>query len=61
MSWLTIRVKYIEKNKEKHEKLVLLPNSILTNMLYNEVIDLIKLKIEEEATNPVNVYSIKVV
>lgn len=61
MSWLTIRVKYIEKNKEKHEKLVLLPNSILTNMLYNEVIDLIKLKIEEEATKPVNVYSIKVV
>lgn len=61
MSWLTVRVKYIEKSNEKHEKLVLLPHSILSYMLYSEVIELIKLKVEEEAIGNVNVYSIKVV
>lgn len=61
MSWLTVKVKYIESNKEKHEKIVFLPNSILSTMLYSEVIELIKLKVEEDTQKQIKVYSIKVV
>lgn len=61
MSWLTLRVKYVTEYNQKHQRLVLLPRSILGTMSYNDVLDLIKLKINEEAGGTNQVYSIKVV
>ena len=61
MSWLTLRVKYVSDKNGKHQRIVLLPSSILSTMLYSDVIDLVRLKINEEAGGSNKVYSIRVV
>lgn len=61
MSWLTLRVKYVTEYNQKHQRIVLLPISILSYMHYSDVIELVKLKVNEEAGGTNKVYSIKVV
>lgn len=61
MSWLTLRVKYISEKNGKHQRIVLLPRSILSIMLYSDVIELVRLKVNAEAGGSNKVYSIRVV